>query len=79
MKEVELRALIRESNVKPVRVCMDDGKSYTIAHPDFGMVADGALIVGSWAGHQLGDVSFVVCYFEHISRVEQIKAKSKSG
>ena len=79
MKEAELRALIREASLKPVRVCMDDGKSYKISHPDFGMVADGALILGSGPGHDLGGASFVVCYFEHISRIEQLKKRTKTG
>jgi hypothetical protein len=75
MQPTELRALIRESALKPIRVCMDDGKAYTISHPDFGMVADGALIIGSGSEHDLNGASFVVCYFEHISRIEQLKRK----
>ncbi len=75
MKETELRALIRESDRKPIRVCMDNGRAYTVSHPDFGMVAEGALIIGSSPANNLGDVSFVVCYFEHISRIEQMKNK----
>ena len=78
MKEAKLRALIRGSDRKPVRVCMDDGKTYTIAHPDFGMVAEGALIIGSGSGHDLDGASFVICYFEHISRIEGLKAKLKT-
>jgi hypothetical protein len=42
MKEDRLRTLVRESDQKPVRIFMDDGRSYTISHPDFGMVASGA-------------------------------------
>ncbi|MGA2030329.1 MAG: hypothetical protein ABSG87_09690 [Verrucomicrobiota bacterium] len=79
MKAAELRALIHDSNFRPVRVCMDDGKAYTISHPDFGMVADGALIIGSGPGHELNGASFVICYFEHIARVEQLKGKSKAA
>jgi hypothetical protein len=67
----ELRALIRDSALKPIRVCMDDGRNYTISHPDFGMVAEGALIIGSGPGHDLHGANFVVCYFEHISRIER--------
>jgi hypothetical protein len=80
MKEKELRTLIRESNFKPVRLCMDDGKKYTISHPDFGFVADGAVIISNGPGHEIDGAGFVICYFEHISRVEQLKAhKSKAA
>jgi hypothetical protein len=30
---------------------MDDGRAYTVNHPDFAMVADGAVILGSGPGH----------------------------
>lgn len=79
MKEAELKALIRESSFKPVRICMDDGRGFTISHPDFGMVADGALIIGSGPGHDLGGPSFVICYFEHIARVEVLRKKAKAA
>lgn len=77
--EAELRSMIRESNLKPVRVCLDDGRTYTISHPDFGFVANGALILAKGPGHDLGDAGFVICYFEHISRVELLKKSSKNG
>ena len=80
MKEKDLRGLIRESDSKPIRICMDDGTSYVISHPDFGMVADGAVIIGAAPGHNLGGATFVVCYFEHISRVETLKSsRSKAA
>jgi hypothetical protein len=79
MKAAELRALIRESAAKPIRVCMDDGRQFTISHPDFGMVADGALIVGSGPGHELGETSFAVCWFDHITRVEVLKKRAKAA
>ncbi len=78
-KKHELRALIRDSSHKPVRICMDDGRSYTISHPDFGMVADDAVVIGSGPGHNLGGLSFVICYFDHISRVELLKGKTKAA
>ncbi len=78
MKEAELRSLIGESNLKPIRICMDDGRTYTISHPDFGLVGEGALVLGSGPGHNLDGASFVVCYFEHIARVELPKKKAKA-
>lgn len=79
MKEAELRALVREADLKPLRICMDDGKPYVVSHPDFAMVADGALILGSGPQHDWGGASFVVCYFDHISRVEQLKKRAKAA
>lgn len=79
MKDTELRELVRASDSRPFRVCMDDGRTYTIAHPDFGMVASDALIIGSGPGHELGGASFVICYFDHISRVELLKKRAKAS
>jgi hypothetical protein len=79
MKEVELRALVKDTAKKPLRICMDDGKIFTISHPDYGMVADGALLLGAGPGHNLGGASFVVCYFEHISRLEQLGRKAQNA
>ncbi len=77
MKETELRALIRESHLQPLKVFLDDGKSYTISHPDFAIVADHALLLVAGPGINLGDASFAVCYFDHIVRVEASRKKSK--
>ena len=79
MKEAELRGLIRESHLQPLRVHLDDGKSYAISHPDFALVADGALLLVAGPGIDLGDARFTVCYFDHIVRVEAIKKKSKAA
>ena len=79
MKQEELRAMVRESDTKPFRLCMDDGRAYVINHPDFAMVADGAVIIGSGPGHDLGGPVFVICYFEHVSRVELLKPPRKKA
>lgn len=80
MKEKDMRALLRESDSKPIRICMDDGKTYVISHPDFGMVADGAVIIGAGPGNNLRGATFVVCYLEQISRVETLKSsRSKAA
>jgi hypothetical protein len=78
-KESELRALVRESHLQPIRIRLDDGKVYTIDHPDFALVADGALVLASGPGHDLGGARLVICYFEHITRVEVLKKKAKAA
>mgnify|MGYP003333531739 FL=1 len=77
MQETELRALIREASRRPVRLCLDDGRSYTITHPDFGMVGNQAIVLGSGPDHDLGGPSFVICYFDHISRVEVLDDRAR--
>jgi hypothetical protein len=42
-------------------------------------VADGALILANGPGHDLGGPGFIICYFEHISRIEQLKRKAKAA
>ena len=79
LKENELRSLIRESHLQPIRIHLDDGKNYTISHPDFAMVADGALLLVAGPGIDLGDARFTVCYFEHLVRIEALKKKSKAA
>jgi hypothetical protein len=77
-KRDELRELIRQSHVQPLRVVMDDGKSYTIRHPDFALVSDVALLLVSGPGTDLDDAHFAICYFDHITRVETPKKKLKT-
>lgn len=79
MKQEEWRALVRESDRKPFRICMDVGRAYTVTHPDFAMVADGAVIIGSGPGRELGGAAFVICYFEHVSRVELMRPRTKKA
>lgn len=79
MKQEELRAMIRASDTKPFRICMNDGRSYVVNHPDFAMVADGAVMVGGRPGRELGGAAFVICYFEHVSRVESLKSRGKKA
>ena len=72
-------AIIRQSHQKPFRICMDDGQSFVVSHPDFAIVADGAIILVSVPGHDLGNVSYRACYFEHITRVEELKSTPKAA
>ena len=78
MKQSELRELIHHSIQRPVRICMDDGKTYVISHPDFALAAPSAVVLVSGPGHAFG-ASFVICGFDHISRVEvQDKPQSRT-
>ena len=79
MKQEELRALVRNPNQAPFRVCLSDGMNYTVSHPDFAAVAENALIVVNGPGHDLGPASFVICYFDQITRVEQLKPRAKAA
>jgi hypothetical protein len=75
MKADELRVMIRNADKRPFRVCMDDGRTYTVSHPDFAMAGDDAIVLGSGPGHELGGPGFVICYFEHVSQVELLKPR----
>jgi hypothetical protein len=78
-KESELRAMVRQSHLQPIRIHLDDGKAYTISHPDFALVAEGALVLAHGPGLELGGARLVICYFEHITRVEILKRKTKAA
>jgi hypothetical protein len=78
-KEAELRALVRELHQQPIRIHLDDGKVYTVSHPDFALVADGALVLAHGPGLDLGGARLVICYFDHITRVEILKRKAKAS
>jgi hypothetical protein len=79
VKQSELRELIHNSNKRPIRICMDDGKSYVVSHPDFALAAPNSVLLVSGPGHSFG-ASFIICGFEHISRVEvEDKPKSKTS
>ena len=79
MKVDELRIMIRQADQRPFRVCMDDGRTYTVSHPDFAMVGDDAIVLGNGPGHNLGGPGFVICYFDHVTRVELLKPRGKKA
>ena len=79
MKQSDLRELIHNSAHRPLRICMDDGKTYTVSHPDFALAGPNSVMLASGPGHSFG-ASYVICGFDHISRVEvEDKPKSKSA
>ena len=79
MKQSELRELIHDASKYPVRICMDDGKTYKLTHSDFALAAPDAIVLVSGPGHDFG-ASFVICRFEHVTRVEVMTApKSKAA
>ena len=78
LKQDELRTLIRQSHLQPVRIFMDDGKNFTIKHPDFAIVSDIALLLVHGPGIDLHDSHFAICYFDHITRIETPRKKNKA-
>jgi len=78
-KDSKLSALLQASHLQPNPIRLDEGKAYTISHPDFALVADGALVLAHGPGIDLGGARFVICYFEHITRVEVLKRKAKAA
>lgn len=78
-KAAELRALIRESHRRPIRLHLDDGRCFTISHPDFAIVGEDAVVLVRGPGIDLGDAHFAICYFEHIVRIEGPLKKSKTA
>jgi len=71
--------MVRQLHLQPMRVHLDDGKAYTISHPDFALVAEGALVLAHGPGLDLGGARLVICYFEDITRVEMLKRKAKAA
>jgi len=78
MTQNELKALIRKAAEKPVRICLADGASYRVAHPDFAFTTSGSLVLASGPGHDLG-AEFVVCPLAQITRVEALRRKAKAA
>ena len=77
MKQSEFRELIHNSAHRHLRICMNDGKTYTVSHPDFALAGPNSVMLASGPGHSFG-ASYVICGFDHISRVEvEEKPKSK--
>ena len=78
MSESQLKTFISQSHVQPVRVSMDDGRSYTISHPDFAFVANDWLILASGPKQNLGSDGLALLPFSHISGVHIAKKKTKA-
>jgi len=78
MNQAEIRELIRHSANRPVRICMDDGRTYQVSHPDFALAAPDAILLVSGPNHNFGS-SFVICYDEHVSRVEVLEKPTSAA
>jgi hypothetical protein len=78
MTQKELKGLIRNSSEKPIGICLADGASYRVAHPDFAFTTSDSLILASGPGHDLG-AEFVVCPLAQITRVEVLRRKAKAA
>jgi hypothetical protein len=80
MNQSALRKMIQNSIQRHVRICMDDGAKYEVSHPDFAMITPDAVVLAAGSGHDLGGLSFVICWLDNISRVEvREKPRQKSG
>ena len=79
MSEEQLKTFISNAHVQPVRVCMNDGRSFTISHPDFAFVANDWLILASGPKQNLGNDGLALLPFSHISGVNIAKKKTKAG
>ena len=77
MKPSEIRQMIRNADKRPFVVCMDDGTTYKVTHPDFAFLAPDTLIIAASPDQDLNGMGFVLCYLEHVSRVELLKKKAK--
>lgn len=73
-----MKQFIQRSEQQPVRIHVTGGATYKVAHPDFGFVTSGSLILASGPGHDWG-VEYVVCPLAHIARVEVLKQKAKAA
>lgn len=77
MKQQHLKKLIRGSAEKPLRICLADGASYNVPHPEFAVVTSESLILASGPGLEL-ESEFIVVPLNHIIRVEVLKRKTKA-
>ena len=74
----ELKDFIRNSAQKAIRICLVDGASYKVSHPDVAFTTSESLILASGPGHELG-AEFIVCPLNHITRVEILKRKVRAA
>jgi hypothetical protein len=79
MSESQLKTFISQSHIQSVRICMDDGRAFTISHPDFAFVANEWLILAGGPKQNLGEDGLALLPFSHISRVHIAKKKSKAA
>ena len=78
MTQAEMRNFIRNSAQQPFRVCLADGVSYKVSHPDFAAVSPDSLLLIAGPGHELS-AEFIICPLDHIIRVEVLKKKVRAA
>ena len=79
MTESQLKTLISQSHQQPLRICMDDGRAFSVSHPDFAFVANEWIILAEGPKHDLGGEGMVLLPLEHISGVHVAKRKFKAA
>jgi hypothetical protein len=73
MRAEEFKQLLKRSPFVPLRVCMTDGKSYDIRHPDNIIVLHQRIDIGVGAGTTTGVADRVeYCLLLHVVRVEEL-------
>jgi hypothetical protein len=72
MQVEQIRPLIRKRPFQPFRVCVSDGASYDVAHPEAAQVSGGALSILLPVTGILGPAveRRILISFIHITRVE---------
>ena len=76
MRPDVLRAMIRRRPFEPIRVCLVDGSTYEIRHPDSIAIGRSTVTIAGTVAHlpkPVGDRDVIVSLL-HISRLEPIEA-----
>lgn len=76
MRPDVLRAMIRRRPFEPIRVCLVDGSTYEIRHPDSIAIGHSTVTIAGTVAHlpkPVGDRDVIVSLL-HISRLEPLEA-----
>ncbi len=78
MTQDEIRVLIRQTDSRPIRICVADGASYRVAHPDFAIASTESVLLASGPEHDFG-APYVIVPFDKISRVELLETSGQAA
>ena len=81
MDSKELHSLLRKQPFQPIRLCLSDGKSYDIVHPDFVYVDRSTLhlgILGPAGVEEPAEFTEHIALL-HVVRVEPFQARKRRG